>query len=346
MNQRVIGATPLWLVGVLIVALLSCGVEDTPLTATPVPTSTSVPTVEHTPIIFVTPLPSPTLFPPGFTPTPIPVPSPSPFIPTPTPLLTATPVPTATPTPTPTPIPIPCESGQCGLGRLWNWRDGTESTVHSRDLWPHLSIGERQIMGFMAQCQIEGVGYTLRARDGDRERWEGLIRREYLPDSPADVISVGLNPEGSVWRTSESWWEEEQIPISTEGAYQEGGSCLKVVVSPDLPPDRDGELRVRLVPQTTTGEGLRLEFGEGRYYISEETGYVDRYDVQMWWEGTTVLQELRTGTVMLHHFLSRGPGRGDSNAELPDPEAVAREAWRWCCSEEAKALQEELGTGF
>ena len=205
---------PLALLGLLlfsglIAVLLNCTAE----VSTPrlMPTSTTTPLVS-TPTPFPTSKPLPTWTP---YPTSKPLPTSTPTPPTPP---TPTPVPTVTPVPTPTPA-VPCESKQCGYGSLGI--GGVNETMDvAKDLWTDITVGERQLAGFIAQCEISGVGASGSARDGDRTGWY-KVQRKYLPDKPlGDVIETGWDPWGPVWQEREWWWKEEEISIDGPGAYR------------------------------------------------------------------------------------------------------------------------------
>ena len=329
--------------------------------STPYVTSTPLPPTKHpierppaSPSLVLPPWSSPTPFPtivvtptPTLQPRDLLIPTPT-WIPTVTPVPTPTSIPTATPIPTPTPVPFPCKSKACGQGYLSVLGDDTTKVV-TQDLWPDITVGERQLAGFIAECELTGVGYREPSKDGDRRRYRYLGGNisgypQHLPDEPSgDLFVMGLNPWGPVWQDREWWFKEEKISIDGSGAYREGGSCLLVSV-PGTPLFEHGDsLKVRLVPRgDTTLSPDQLEFGEGYHYISDETGYDGIYDVEMWWEDPNVLPEDRKGKVILFHFLSYGPGRRDMNAPPLDPKEVERGAWNWCCSEDAKKTRERL----
>ncbi len=303
MNQRVVGTASLWLIGILVVTLLSCSVEDTP---TPIPTPEPTPTA--------TPRPEPVsvghldkIAPPP--PTRIPRPTP-----TATPIPTPRPWPTPTPKPTPTPelkpIPSTWTSGVWGRGIESFRRGGETSSPFARDVYPDRSPGERQLYGYIAQCELWTVGAsTTLSSDGDRRRWSGTGKQTYLPDEPTDIGRT-FDPKGSRW-------------LEEEGYYQEAGSCLEVL---------QPEVMVRLEPRETVPDDLQLEFGFGTHYLSDDSGYVGRFDLYMWWTDPTVFLEDRRGEALLFHFTVAGPGRTDPDAELLDPIEVREQAWEWCCS--------------
>ena len=314
-------------------------------TAAPSPTSAIAPNPPWTPdpLPIWTPSPFPTRIPtatprPYWTPVPTATPKPTPTPPpTPVPIPSPTPVPTTPPVPTPTPIPIPCKSKACGLGYFPNgaWQA-------AKDLWPDITPGERQLAGYIAECELTSVGYEAPSKDGDRRTWS-KVRREYLPAQPlGDVIETGWDPWGPVWQDREWWWKEEQISIDGDGAYREGGSCL-LVTRPGYLWKWGDSLKVRLVPRgDSTPTPDLLEFGEGYHYLSDDTGYDSIYDIEMWWSDPDVLPEDRKGTAILFNFLSYGPGRREMDTPPLGSEEIARGAWNWCCSEEAKRTRERL----
>ncbi len=358
MKPHRVGILGLWVIGVAVAILLSCSIEE----AQPIPTNAPAPistlTARQQEAIdhlkgrksLATPIPTPTVM---LTVTFIPTRTPA-RLPPPTftsrqqealdyatgrkSVGTPTPAPTPTATPVPTPTSIPCKSKACGQGYFPNGGLGA-----AKDLWPDITSGERQLAGFVAECELTGVGYREYTQDGDRSKWV-KVQRQYLPDQPlGDIIKVGLNPWGPVWQDREWWWEEEQISVDGSGAYREGGSCLLVYDNRKPLYEPGTSLKVRLVPRgDTTLSSEQLEFGEGYHYISDETGYDGIYDVEMWWEDPDVLTEDREGDVILFHFLSYGPGRRDVDDPPADHIEVARGAWNWCCSREAKETRERL----
>ena len=347
MKLHRIGILGLLVIGATIVILIGCSVEEaqpTPTKTPPfVPTSTATPypirtltALQQEAIDYAAGRKSVATSIPNLAATPIPTPTP-----------TRVPIPTSTPAPpavrTPTPTPIPCASGYCGLG--YHQTGGTNATTAAaKDLWPNITVGERQLAGFMADCKLTGVGTLQYTQDGDHSKYSSA-KKLYLPNRPlGDIIEKGLNPWGPVWQDRDWWWEEERISIDGSGAYREGGSCL-LVSGPDWPwfDGITGKVRVRLVPRGDTSlSPEQLEFGEGYHYISNETGYDGIYDIEMWWIDPDVLQEDRRGEVILFHFLSYGPGRREVNNPPLDHVEVARSAWDWCCSEEAKKTRERL----
>lgn len=269
--------------------VLACGPQPTEWvyspTETPLPTNTIAPNPPSSP----EPIPTPTatrlpllLFPLHRAPSPTPIP-PTPT-PTPTPPPTSTPtlILTATPIPTTTPVP--------------------------------LTVGEKQLEWFEWQCEAHGVALWSPLEQGDMQLG-GKIVGQYLMNHYSDhpnTVLADIEIAGSVWETR---WIG--IPLDSDGAYSEGGTCLLVATSyphgtwhpNSWEPDYTTTVRLESLDGANLTED-ELTFGEGYHFLSKEEGYIGRFAVRMWWTGeANVPQEDRRGEVILFNFWSAGPGR-------------------------------------
>ena len=321
MKPHRVGILGLWVIGVAVAVLVSCSIEE----AQPIPTNAPAPistlTARQQEAIdhlkgrksLATPIPTPTVmltvtFIPTRTPARLPPPT---FTarqqevldyatgrkyigtPTPVPTPTATPVPTPTPAATPTATPVPA------------------------------TVGERQLAHFKWLCETYGVSLTTHRPGGDIDYYGG-VSGKYLLDHYSDHPNTVV---GSVQFAGARWQKRwPGVPLDSDGAYSEGGTCM--LVYPDVPHstwtvgdwEPDNTVTIRLEPIDEEGSNFteeELTFTEGYHFLSQETGYLGRYNVRMWWTGSAdVPQEDRRGIVYIFNFWSAGPGRRDMN-DLP-----------------------------
>lgn len=277
----VLGCVGLILPG-LIAVTLGCGQTSTEWispTATPaVPTATSLPGIVLPPWSSPTPLPTIEV-----TPTPNPTPMPTPTV---RPAATPQPKPTSVPTATPTSAPE-----------------------------PDLTIGETQLEKFKRQCERSGVADNITDHTVGRTSYSRGLYGRYLLDRLSDhenTILGNMEVVGSVWETR---WPG--VPLESDGAYVERGSCILVSTQGKHSTwtagkwRPEGSVTVRL--DSLDGADLteeELTFEEGYHYLSKEEGYTGLFAVRMWWTGDPEVPQVeRRGVLRRFDFSSAGPGR-------------------------------------
>ena len=117
---------------------------------------------------------------------------------------------------------------------------------------------------------------------------------------------------GSVWETR---WPG--VPLESDGAYVEGGTCMLVLTYGKHLTWRvsSWEKEYSVTVRLKSLDGVELEeeqltFEEGYHYLSKEDGYTGRFEVRMWWTGDPdVPKDEREGRLRLFNFQSAGPGR-------------------------------------